>query len=852
MLLLDSLMAPPLGVVPVLINPIAVLLAVLPGIFMALLSLLKPRSIKAGVIMLWRIKLQLILLAAVIVGVRFGVRALWPSSGAKAGVAEQADTEWPMFRGNVHRRGWVRDGSGDPVGGGINWTFREDNKQSFLASPAVRGNRVYIPSVTIGVFGGLKGSIYCLDADTGAVVWRGGPSDFRGSFSSPVVKDDVLVVGEGLHITTDARAVCMDISDETNPTVRWTFRTNSHIEGTPVIEDGRVFFTAGDDGIYAVDVESGEQIWHLPGEDFHDPETSILAHDGKVYIGLGFGVNGQAMVQVDAQSGEVLHRVPTPYPVFGAPAIYEDTLLFGMGNGDFVFPAEERVDYVLGILEKQGLSGADLENRRAQLGPGGAVWALDTETMETVWEYSTENTVLSAATVTGAGVFVATRRGQILRLDHQGNEIVSRELGEPVMSSMSVTDSHVVLMTAGGTVFVLRADDLSMVWEFALGTGTMNFSSPAVARGQIFVGSETMGVVSLGEPANADEVRVWRQAGGGHADEVPLPSFGAYERHWPEAAGGSEGKVLLSLAPLLIGEDRVVIFDAPEPRVEIGGGDGKRIVPLSAPASAAAAVGDVLAVAVGGETPAVEFLECSTGTSLDRLPLDPGIAPLLQATADGFWVQTREGLLHRNAQGSERSVIPGAAFSFVPEIRGNHLVGLRNQGHELAVLDVPGGKILWARELPAPATGSPVTRGTRILLPTAKGVQAFDLITGKPEPHWEAPGDSASEQLMVDRSLLVTVTAGGELLLLDADNGRELARHPNAVPDSKPLVDRDRIFWAGGEAVYVIDREQLQAPPQVWVDTSWIGRPTTSLLMMKGSLWIGMTDWGLVNFGERR
>src|SRR5205823_4659713 len=60
------------------------------------------------------------------------------------------------------------------------------------SSPAVVGNRVYFGVGTSGIMSGPKGSICCVDADTGAMAWRWTgdkelPTPLRPIFSSPVI-----------------------------------------------------------------------------------------------------------------------------------------------------------------------------------------------------------------------------------------------------------------------------------------------------------------------------------------------------------------------------------------------------------------------------------------------------------------------------------------------------------------------------------------------------------------------------------------------------------------------------------------------------------------------------------------
>jgi outer membrane protein assembly factor BamB len=158
-----------------------------------------------------------------------------------------------MARGNLQRQGVVAGALG-PTRGGVVWERKFGNKEGILATPAVVGNRLYVASADLWGLGSSK--LYCLDADTGGKVWELEPEEFRPTFSSPVVVGSRLVCGEGLHDTKDARLICVDIADERQPKVLWTFAANFHVECTPVIAGDRVFVNAGDNGVFCVDLET--------------------------------------------------------------------------------------------------------------------------------------------------------------------------------------------------------------------------------------------------------------------------------------------------------------------------------------------------------------------------------------------------------------------------------------------------------------------------------------------------------------------------------------------------------------------------------------------------------------------
>jgi len=43
----------------------------------------------------------------------------------------------------------------------------------------------------------------------------------------------------------------------------WHFQTNSHIESSPVVAGGKVFFGAGDEGVFGLDAKTGRELWHF-------------------------------------------------------------------------------------------------------------------------------------------------------------------------------------------------------------------------------------------------------------------------------------------------------------------------------------------------------------------------------------------------------------------------------------------------------------------------------------------------------------------------------------------------------------------------------------------------------------
>ena len=252
--------------------------------------------------------------------------------------------------------------------GGRQWAFRPGDQ--FYASAAADSRFLY----TVGCRND-RGRIFCLESQSGSVVWSCAPTHYAATFSSPVITDEFLVVGEGLHHTRTARVVCVDLRPGREGTIAWTLRTNSHVECTPVIYNERVYVAAGDDGIYCLRLtpELGGKprvVWHRAGGDYPDAETSLILHEGLLYLGLGVG--GQSLCVLDAHSGREKTRLQMPFPVFSPPSIHREKLYFGMGQGDYVTPHRDLA---------------------------GQVCCLDLATLTIDWTLKTPGTVLGAVTV---------------------------------------------------------------------------------------------------------------------------------------------------------------------------------------------------------------------------------------------------------------------------------------------------------------------------------------------------------------------------------------------------------------------------------------------------------------------
>jgi outer membrane protein assembly factor BamB len=363
------------------------------------------------------------------------------------------------------------------------WEFKQPGA-SFLSTPALSNGRLYGASCIIDV-AGTFGSVFCLDATTGRPIWQVekiSNRDLKGVFSSPVLAANgkYLIIGEGLHFDAQCHLICLEA--ETGK-LHWKINIpKNHVESSPAVLNDFVIAGAGaieredhlpvDSPGYAlsVRVSDGKVLWQ---REIVDPESSpAIATDGITYIGSG--VSGCAVVAV-RQNGERFWETPTPYPVTSPISLANDLVLAGTGRGDFV---------------------------NADPHPAGAVLAINRVNGNVQWRTDLSDAILGRIAIDDEKAFCPVRNGTVVALDlKDGRRIWSQTIGDaPVLAGTTLCGHYVYAVSSNGYLVLLDARTGQLLEKHALNNETdpgrrnLCLSSPLVADGRVFVGTETGGL----------------------------------------------------------------------------------------------------------------------------------------------------------------------------------------------------------------------------------------------------------------------------------------------------------------------------------------------------------------------
>jgi outer membrane protein assembly factor BamB len=361
-----------------------------------------------------------------------------------SGLAEGEEAASPVAAGQVRRV----------------WTFRPPTKGQVVSAPLATGERVFVAVAHIAPFHrqGGYGTVYCLERDTGKVVWSfNDRKKMKIVYSSPCLADGRLYIGEGFHEDAQCKLYCLDPATGQK---KWETQTSSHTESTPAVVGGRLYAGAGDDGLYCLDAATGKKLWNVPG--YHIDASPVVA-GGSVYVGCGVGdtFKDTAFLRVDSGSGKVQWRIAADLPVWGRAEVSGGRVFFGTSS-----------------------------TRTFEEEPGrGEVRCVRAEDGRRVWSRKLPGGVLGKLTLTRHHVYAGCRDGHLYCLRRKDGSVAWKyALGCPVEAGVALArcsgselpTSRVYAVGGAGPIVCLGPNTGRRAWEQDLGSACQVAATPAI------------------------------------------------------------------------------------------------------------------------------------------------------------------------------------------------------------------------------------------------------------------------------------------------------------------------------------------------------------------------------------
>ena len=203
--------------------------------------------------------------------------------------------------------------------GDLKWRYETEG--SLRSSPTVANGIVY--------FGGphRDGHLYALNASNGQLLWKYEASHgttFATSVSSATVANGVVYFGlTGAVGFIGSDSYRMYALNASNGNLLWIYSPEDHVESSPAVSDGMVYFGSEDRRMYALDASTGKLLWRY--KTGNTSFTSPAVAGGVVYFGSG----DNHLYALDASSGNLLWRYETEDSVKSTPSIADGVVYFG-------------------------------------------------------------------------------------------------------------------------------------------------------------------------------------------------------------------------------------------------------------------------------------------------------------------------------------------------------------------------------------------------------------------------------------------------------------------------------------------------------------------------------------------
>jgi outer membrane protein assembly factor BamB len=390
------------------------------------------------------------------------------------------------------------------------------------SSPAVANGWVYV--------GSNDGWLYCLDASTGTLVWSHAMAPY--GLSSPTVSYGEVYVG-----SSSGWLYCLDAV--TGAPI-WSVLIGSPVTTSPAVADGKVFVGANDGWLYCLDTSTGTTGWSVKISDDPVYSSPTVAH-GNVYVGSYAGLWYGHVYCLDASTGALVWSNPTEDPVFEtSPAVAYGNVYVSDGSRVYCWdavtgaliwgprylgfglssPAVADGKVFVGYATEPPAMSMDASvgnERPALVDFGGFVDCLDAWTGASIWSHTTGSPYYwpgSSPAVADGKVFVGANDGRVYCFGaatavddwpmfhhdpcHTGyststapstNHILwSYPTDGYVFSSPAVADGNVYVGSYDGKVYCLSASTGAVRWSYTTDEWAVE-SSPTVVDGRVYVGS---------------------------------------------------------------------------------------------------------------------------------------------------------------------------------------------------------------------------------------------------------------------------------------------------------------------------------------------------------------------------
>jgi outer membrane protein assembly factor BamB len=348
-------------------------------------------------------------------------------------VTEDVDN-WIMLNHDATHSGISKSSA---PGGDLLWLYNAGFNNSINDNPVIASGRVYV--------GSRLGKVYCLDAESGQLIWSTQLSD---SLSAPAVMYDRLYIG-----SMNGKVYCLDTK---NGNLLWSYQTGSLIESAVTIERA-VYVTSRDHNLYCLDPYDGHLLWRYTTR--NALRSSPAVSGGYVY----FGSFDNNLYCLDALTGRNIWNYDLGSDIDASPTAFGG-LYIGAADGKLYSFTGNRIKWSFqtnGTIHEStpAVSGPIAASTSIYVGStDGKIYCIDAESGSLLWKKQVGTRALfTSPAIVGNRVYInscKSGRNWIVCLDRfTGTEIWSRKLLSTSFSSPAIADGRLYVGDEDGNIY---------------------------------------------------------------------------------------------------------------------------------------------------------------------------------------------------------------------------------------------------------------------------------------------------------------------------------------------------------------------------------------------------------------
>ncbi|WP_413291500.1 PQQ-binding-like beta-propeller repeat protein [Bdellovibrio sp. HCB337] len=249
--------------------------------------------------------------------------------------------------------------------------------------------------------------------------------------------------------------------------VLWTFPTRTENISEPFLDttNGIVYFISGANVVYALDAESGRQVWLYSRQD--NSNFSIRGgskpalKDGNLFVGFSDGT----LVSLNAKTGNLQWELPLnknkKFRDIDAAPVVDGDQIFVSGYDDKLYCINAGKGDIQWKIDGGGYYPVTISGDKIYYSTtSGEVWALQRGNGDKIWSYKVPEGVPTQAKVyKGLAVF-GESQGALKFLDaNTGKQVSSYSPGRGIMSTPLVDDknNHIYFISGEANVYAMEA-----------------------------------------------------------------------------------------------------------------------------------------------------------------------------------------------------------------------------------------------------------------------------------------------------------------------------------------------------------------------------------------------------------